>query len=56
MWVFHSGAFAWNGMITFYIAVVIFGIWVGCLLPIMWNAGRAETSCAPALYATEDAR
>lgn len=56
MWVFHSGAFAWNGMITFYIAVVIFGIWVGCLLPIMWNAGRAETPCAPALYATEEVR
>ncbi len=56
MWVFHAGAFAWNGMITFYIAVVIFGIWVGCLLPIMWNAGRAEKDGTPALYAREDLR
>ncbi|WP_067899850.1 hypothetical protein [Nocardia vaccinii] len=56
MWVFHAGAFAWNGMITFYIAVVIFGIWVGCLLLIMWNAGRAETASAPALYAQKDVR
>ncbi|WP_405137778.1 hypothetical protein [Nocardia sp. NBC_01388] len=55
MWVFHSGAFAWNGMITFYIAVVIFGIWVACLLPLMWNAGRAETPDTPAIY-REDPR
>ncbi|MBO0853049.1 MAG: hypothetical protein J2P18_04705 [Nocardia sp.] len=54
MWVFHSGAFAWNGMITFYIAVVIFAVWIGCLLPIMWNAGRAEA--ADARPAPEEAR
>jgi hypothetical protein len=51
MWVFHSGAFAWNGMITFYIAVVIFALWIGCLLPILWKAERAESVDAPALYA-----
>ncbi|MFE9327328.1 hypothetical protein ACIHDR_38140 [Nocardia sp. NPDC052278] len=56
MWVFHSGAFAWNGMITFYIAVAIFGIWVACLLPIMWNAGKAESPTTPALYFAEEPR
>lgn len=50
MWVFHSGAFAWNGMITFYVAVAVFGLWVACLLPIMRNAARAETPGTPPLY------
>ncbi|MFC3965237.1 hypothetical protein [Nocardia jiangsuensis] len=56
MWVFRSGAFAWNGMITFYIAVVIFGIWIACLLPLMRTAARAETVDTPALYSAEPAR
>ncbi|RAY12527.1 hypothetical protein DPM19_25715 [Actinomadura craniellae] len=53
MWLFHSGALAWNGMITFYIAVVIFGLWVVCLLHLMRRAAGAETSRTPALYARE---
>ncbi|MCX4098088.1 hypothetical protein [Nocardia sp. alder85J] len=57
MWVFHSGAFAWNGLITFYIAVVIFGLWIACLLPIMWVAMGRETATPPEpLYATEESR
>jgi hypothetical protein len=57
MWVFHSGAFAWNGLITFYIAVFIFGLWIACLLPIMWFAGIRETATRPApLYSAEEAR
>ncbi|WP_433143107.1 hypothetical protein ACQPZ8_47695 [Actinomadura nitritigenes] len=56
MWVFHSGAFAWNGMITFYIAVVIFGLWIICLLPLMRNAANGETARTPALYAAEKSR
>ncbi|MQY31917.1 hypothetical protein [Nocardia aurantia] len=56
MWFFHSGAFAWNGMITFYIAIVVFGLWIVCLLPILWRAGTTETERAPALYLPEDAR
>ncbi len=50
MWVFHSGAFAWNGMITFYVAIIVFALWVGCLLPILHNATRAEGSNARPLY------
>ncbi len=56
MWVFHSGAFAWNGMITFYIAVVVFGLWIACLLPIMRVAGRAESARTPPLYSEEASR
>lgn len=50
MWVFHSGAFAWNGMITFYIAVVVFGLWIACLLLVMRLAERAEAGRTPPLY------
>jgi hypothetical protein len=56
MWVFHSGAFAWNGMITFYIAVVIFGLWVACLLPILWLAAERESPATPPLYSAEEPR
>ncbi|MBH0777873.1 hypothetical protein [Nocardia bovistercoris] len=56
MWNFHSGAFAWNGMITFYIAVVIFGLWVACLLPILRAAAKAENDRTAPLYRTEASR
>lgn len=56
MWLFHSGAFAWNGMITFYIAVVVFGLWIVCLLPLLRGAANAETAATPALYEPETAR
>ncbi|WP_024805984.1 hypothetical protein [Nocardia sp. BMG51109] len=56
MWVYHSGALAWNGMITFYIAIVIFAAWIVCLFPIMRNATRAETPSTPPLYSAEEIR
>ena len=56
MWLFHSGAFAWNGMITLYIALVVFGLWVTCFLALFRRAARAETERTPALYAPEGAR
>jgi hypothetical protein len=30
MWVLRAGAFAWNGSIAFWIAVLIFGFWLNC--------------------------
>lgn len=42
MWLFESGAFAWNGIITFFIAVVIFSAWIGLIFPIMWVTGKRE--------------
>ncbi|WP_174186947.1 hypothetical protein [Nocardia barduliensis] len=56
MWNFHSGAFAWNGAITFYVAVVVFGLWVACLLPLMRTAAKAEAARTPPLYSAEAAR
>ncbi|MFB4306233.1 hypothetical protein [Actinomadura sp. GTD37] len=56
MWLYHSGAFAWNGMITLYIALVVFGLWIVCFLMLFRVAARRETADTPALYALEDAR
>lgn len=51
MFVFRSGAFSWNGLITFWIAVVVFGAWVVFLLSILRNAAKAEPVSAPGIYA-----
>ena len=56
MWVFHSGAFSWNGMISFYIAIVIFALWICGLLVIMRLAAARETPETPPLYSAEDSR
>ncbi|HEU5024266.1 MAG TPA: hypothetical protein VFV01_05040 [Spirillospora sp.] len=56
MWLHHSGAFAWNGMITLYIAIVIFGVWVACLLVLLRKAAGRETVHTPALYEAEGTR
>jgi hypothetical protein len=51
MFVYRSGVFSWNGAITLWIAVVVFGAWVVCLLPLMWHSAKAEPADAPAIYA-----
>ncbi len=56
MWIHRSGAFAWNGMITLYIALVVFGLWIVCFLALFRKAARAETEGTPALYALEGTR
>jgi hypothetical protein len=56
MLVSHAGAFAWNGVITLWIGIVVFGAWVVCLLPILRIAGRRETPRTPALYAPGEQR
>ncbi|ROO86770.1 hypothetical protein EDD29_4350 [Actinocorallia herbida] len=56
MWLHHSGAFAWNGMITLYLAVVIFGVWVVCLLALLRHAAGRETADTPALYEPKGTR
>lgn len=43
MWLFESGAFAWNGLISFYIAVVIFAAWIGLIFPIMYLSGGGKS-------------
>ena len=56
MWVFHAGAFAWNGFITLWFALLIFGLWVVCLLWIMRVAGGRETRRTPPLFAPDAER
>ena len=56
MWLYHSGAFAWNGLITLYIAIVIFGLWIVCFLALLRKAARRETADTPALYEPEGTR
>jgi hypothetical protein len=51
MFVFPAGAFSWNGAITFWIAVSVFGAWVVFLLPILRKAAKAEPADAPGIYA-----
>lgn len=47
MWLFESGAFAWNGIISFFIAVAIFSAWLGFLILILRVAGRREPIDSP---------
>jgi hypothetical protein len=56
MWLFHSGAFAWNGMITLYLALLVFGLWIACLLVLLRIAANRETTRTPALYELERSR
>lgn len=56
MWLNHSGAFAWNGMITLYIALVVFGLWIAFLLLILWKCIKDEPAWTHALYSAEEAR
>jgi hypothetical protein len=53
MFVYHSGVYSWNGATTFWVAVAVFGSWVVCLVPILWNAGKAERDDLPGIYAQE---
>ncbi|GAA3194353.1 hypothetical protein [Actinocorallia longicatena] len=56
MWLYKSGAFAWNGMITLYLALVIFGVWITCFLALFRIAAKRESAQTPALYEPEGSR
>jgi len=32
VWIFRSGPYAWNGLISFYLGVLIFVVWIVCLI------------------------
>ena len=49
MFVFESGPFAWNGSIAFWLAVVVFSVWLGALIVLLRRAARQEPADAPAL-------
>ncbi|MFL0294754.1 hypothetical protein ACJH6J_27450, partial [Mycobacterium sp. SMC-18] len=41
---FHDGPFAWNGLFTWYVPVVVFGIWIIALSILMLRAIAQEES------------
>lgn len=47
MWLFESGAFSWNGIVAFGMAVVIFATWLAFLVPILRIAGLRERQDSP---------
>lgn len=44
MFVFPSGAFAWNGSIAFWLAVVVFSVWLGALIMLLRIAAAKEAA------------
>jgi hypothetical protein len=38
VWIFKSGPYAWNGLISFYLGVVIFVVWIVCLIVYLKKA------------------
>lgn len=47
MWLFDSGAFAWNGMLAFWTGVAIFCTWLGLLIRLMHSAGNRALPDSP---------
>ena len=46
-WLFDSGAFAWNGVVTFWTGTVVFGTWLVILIRFMHTAGNRESLDSP---------
>ena len=40
--IFKTGPFAWNGLITFYLAFIVFGTWMGALAYTLLRAIRVQ--------------
>lgn len=49
MFVFQSGPFAWNGSVSFWLAVVVFSVWLGALIVLLRHACVREPADAPAV-------
>ncbi|MBH0122489.1 hypothetical protein I0Q12_24510 [Rhodococcus sp. CX] len=47
MFVFASGPFAWNGSIAFWLAVVVFCVWLGALMVLLKQATAREPAYSP---------
>jgi hypothetical protein len=57
-WIFHTGAFAWNGLIAWWIDMVVFGIYTGVFITLLRQMIRREdfgTGPLPDLPPTEKA-
>ncbi|RDH77330.1 hypothetical protein DVS77_17185 [Mycolicibacterium moriokaense] len=42
MWVLRSGPFAWNGSIAFWLAVIVFGVWLNFQGLFLWKATGSQ--------------
>lgn len=42
IWIFRSGPYAWNGMISFYLGTIIFVVWEFCLVVRLHKAIRTQ--------------
>jgi hypothetical protein len=50
---FKTGPLAWNGLITFWMFLVIYGVWVTAMFVVMFKATRSEEEEEQALEARE---
>ncbi len=49
MFVSYSGPFAWNGSVAFWLAVVVFSVWLGALIVLLRKATMSEPVDSPGL-------
>jgi hypothetical protein len=42
IWIFRSGPYAWNGLISFYLGTLIFVVWEFCLVVCLYKAIKAQ--------------
>jgi len=42
IWIFRSGPYAWNGLISFYLGTIIFVVWEFCLVVCLYKAIKAQ--------------
>jgi hypothetical protein len=49
MFVAYSGPFAWNGSVAFWLAVVVFSVWLGALIVLLRKATMSEPVDSPGL-------
>jgi hypothetical protein len=42
VWIFRSGPYAWNGLLSFYLGVLIFVVWIVCLIVCLKKAIRNQ--------------
>jgi hypothetical protein len=42
VWIFKSGFYAWNGLLSFYLGVLIFVVWIVCVITYLKKAIRNQ--------------
>lgn len=42
IWIFRSGPYAWNGLISFYLGTIIFVVWEFCLIVSLFKAIKRQ--------------